>query len=95
MSDGGNIAGQALVVEGWREVIGAPAVALIDAHNVHPRRKRLLGDAHHVSRFARSLESVHDDDGERLLEEETTGCPTADAAASSGRGERIEAARAA
>src|SRR4029453_10106378 len=45
-----------------REVLGIPAVALVEPYDVHPARETFRCDAAHVMRIARSVQAMEDDD---------------------------------
>ena len=56
--DRGRIRREARVVEAAREVLGLPAVALVEQHHVEAAGERLVGEPAHVVRPARPLEPV-------------------------------------
>ena len=53
---------EAGVIEPAREVLGAPAVALVQPHHVPAGRPRFVGHATHVVRLARSFEPVQQEE---------------------------------
>ncbi len=52
------------MIEHGGECVRATAIALVVTDNVHARRQRLLRNPERILRFARTLEPVHDDDGQ-------------------------------
>ena len=54
---------QSGVKEACREMLGVPAVSLVEPHDVHALLERLGRDAAHVVRVARCVEAVQQKDG--------------------------------
>ncbi len=63
----GNIRRAPGMIERGSERIGAAAIALVHADHIHAGGQSLLRDAQHVFRFAGALQTMHDDDGQRIL----------------------------
>ncbi len=61
--DGEHVAGEAGVVEGWGEVLGAAAVAHVHADDVAAGEPELVGVADDVLRVGGAFETVDDDGG--------------------------------
>ncbi len=50
------------MIESFGQIFGSSAIALIQTNNVEMRKPSLLGSAKYVTRFARPLEAVHQDE---------------------------------
>lgn len=55
------------MIKSGRDAVSASAIALVHADDVHPLSHAFGGDADHVTRIARTFESVDEDDGQRTL----------------------------
>src|SRR5438132_6238128 len=49
---------QAAMIEGWGQVLGPAAVALIETDHIEPGSPRLSSDSVHVMRFATAFQTV-------------------------------------